>query len=212
MRRRLKADGDLIIDDDEWEYRRVQPMHFSGPVNFRPYLDRDWFNRGGASEICLAITFSYSSLPFMPSKELLQDGPDTPSFTDLLSPARFVYRSRLAQAQVEAQLRNPLFHELHNAQTPHRVLLTRTAGLAWRAKKAGDPSSPKEVPSTFNHRSCVFTNGGASLGSVRPKVTYSYKLTNCSIQRDAVLPYEYPLNANVWVQYVSSLSSPLRFP
>ncbi|KAL5494922.1 hypothetical protein ACEPAI_384 [Sanghuangporus weigelae] len=175
-RHRTNEKGRPLIHDEEWEYRCIQPMHFGGPVNFRPYLNRDWFERGGANEICLAITFSYSTLPFMPSKEFVGDQ-DAVSFSDLLSPARFVYRSRLIQAQLETQLRSPLFHELHTVLTPRRVTLAKAVGLAWRAKQAGNANASKDIPSTYNYRSCVFTNGGASLGN-----------------RDAVLPYDYPYN------------------
>ncbi|KAL5535827.1 hypothetical protein ACEPAF_3921 [Sanghuangporus sanghuang] len=187
-RRRMDEKGTPLINDEEWEYRRIQPMHFGGPVNFRPYLNRDWFRHGGMNEICLAITFSYSTLPFMPSKEIA-GGRDTPSFSDLLSRARFLHRSRLIQAQLETQLRSPLFHELHTVQTPRRVTLAKAVGLAWRAKQAGNANASKDVPSTYNHRFCVFTNGGATLGS-----------------RDAVLPYDYPYNVNV--QYSFNISTP----
>lgn len=133
-RRRFRVDenGKPLIDDEEWEYRRRQPMHFGGPVNFRPYLNRGWYESGGAGEVCLAITFSFSVLPSMPAQDakyaIAMGGDETrsdnaPSFSALLSPERFLYRALLANAQTKAQLKHPLFFEIHNARTPRRVSL-----------------------------------------------------------------------------------------
>ena len=54
------------IDEDEWASRSTQPTYFCGPWNVRPYLDRDWYENGGAREMCLAIDFYHLTLPFMP--------------------------------------------------------------------------------------------------------------------------------------------------
>ena len=55
------------IGDDEWDNRRIQPSHFGGPMNLRPYLDGQWLKNGGAAEVCLAISFYFSQLPFIPT-------------------------------------------------------------------------------------------------------------------------------------------------
>ncbi|KAL5485657.1 hypothetical protein ACEPAI_6698 [Sanghuangporus weigelae] len=57
------------VSDIEWEYRRVQPMHFAGPLNLRPYLDRRWYDAGGASNVCMAVGSYHIVLPCMPTPE-----------------------------------------------------------------------------------------------------------------------------------------------
>ncbi|EJD06372.1 uncharacterized protein FOMMEDRAFT_165199 [Fomitiporia mediterranea MF3/22] len=53
--------------DEDWEYRRIQPMYYPGPISLRPYLDRSWYEGGGKSEVCVAIGFANVVLPAMPS-------------------------------------------------------------------------------------------------------------------------------------------------
>ncbi|EJD03599.1 uncharacterized protein FOMMEDRAFT_105696 [Fomitiporia mediterranea MF3/22] len=180
-RNTLDGSGKSLISDDEWERRRREPMYFGGPINFRPYLDRTWYEKGGAFEICLAISFSSFVLPFMPtpssksSSELnyatRRSGQDSlPSFSLFLSPERYFYRVRFIQAQSDALLRHPLFYEIHNTNVPNRVSLARAAALTWRANQSDD------APSTYNHSPFRYTNIGSSLGN-----------------RDLILPRDYPI-------------------
>lgn len=66
-RRRYPANSTLpSIGEEEWDHRSVQPSHFGGPMNLRPYLDGQWLAEGGANEVCLAISFYFTHLPFLP--------------------------------------------------------------------------------------------------------------------------------------------------
>jgi hypothetical protein len=162
------------IDDDEWEHRLQQPMHFTGPVNFRPYLDPDWYRSGGADEVCLSITFYTLVLPFMPRSSSVDDT-GAPSFSSLLSPARFLARARLARVQGQGLLGHPLLHEFHLLRLPERCLRARAAAMTWRAIQAGQGVPPIDSqPGVFKDVApVVFSNGGASLGSVRLIHAYS---------------------------------------
>ncbi|KAL5526131.1 hypothetical protein ACEPAG_7469 [Sanghuangporus baumii] len=57
------------VSDIEWEHSRVQPMHFAGPLNLRPYLDRKWYDAGGASNVCMSVGSYHIILPCMPTPE-----------------------------------------------------------------------------------------------------------------------------------------------
>ncbi|KAG1871834.1 hypothetical protein DFJ58DRAFT_903936 [Suillus subalutaceus] len=39
------------ISEEEWEYRKRQPMYVLGPINLRPYQDKDWFETGGSGDV-----------------------------------------------------------------------------------------------------------------------------------------------------------------
>ncbi|KAL5503782.1 hypothetical protein ACEPAH_7853 [Sanghuangporus vaninii] len=61
------------ISDTEWEHRRIQPMHYAGPLNLRPYLDRRWYVAGGASNVCMAVGSYHIVLLCMPTPEPTHD-------------------------------------------------------------------------------------------------------------------------------------------
>ena len=204
-RRRFPSDAsDPAIGDEEWAFRRIQPTHFGGPLNLRPYLERSWYERGGAEEVLLAISFFFLELPFLPTflrrptldvtsqtsmrgsaSDLLTGDPnefDTdssavhcppirahsmPPFFSFLSPQRFLHRAMIVRLQNAHTVRHALLHELHLVRTFDRIRRARAAGLAWRRRLQQTHSSMlEETPSTYNHSSCVFANGGASLGNV----------------------------------------------
>lgn len=52
-RRYLRGD----ISEEEWEFRKKEPMFTAGPINLRPYLDKNWLEQGGISNVSLAINF-----------------------------------------------------------------------------------------------------------------------------------------------------------
>ena len=166
---RLRHQGKL--NDEEWEHRRCQPMHYAGPVNYRPYLDRAWYGGGGADEVCIAITFYTLVLPFMPVPvSLALDETGAPPLHTLLSPARFLARARMARVQSKKLLAHPLMHEFHALRLTMGHERARTAAMAWRAKQQGRdvPAPAAQEPGKFaSFAPCVFSNGGSSLGGVR---------------------------------------------
>ncbi|KAG6819135.1 hypothetical protein H0H93_015028 [Arthromyces matolae] len=46
--------GEMSIE--EWNFRRRQPTYTGGPINLRPFLDNEWYEKGGSTNI--HITFS----------------------------------------------------------------------------------------------------------------------------------------------------------
>lgn len=156
------------ISDEEWEQRRRQPMHFSGPINYRPYLDRDWLRTGGWNEVCIAISYYSFVLPFMPTSSAVDDS-GAPPFAALLSPARFLIRARIAVKEAKYQLAHPLIDEFHLLLMPKRYRQRRATAMAYRARQAGKPL-PEDAPRPGSFEAwapCVVANGGASLGNVR---------------------------------------------
>ncbi|GJE91993.1 hypothetical protein PsYK624_081460 [Phanerochaete sordida] len=173
---RLHARGALSSAD--LARRRREPMYFSGPISFRPFLDRAWLRAGGWNEVCIAISYYGFTLPFMPGGAGDDDGSGAPAFAQLLSPERFVLRARRAAAQARDQLAHPLLDEFHLLLMPKRSRQRRAMALAWRARQAGRPP-PADAPQgdTFEDWApWVVANGGASLGN-----------------RDLLIPASYPL-------------------
>lgn len=35
------------MSQEEWEFRKAEPMINAGPLNLRPFLDSEWFKNGG---------------------------------------------------------------------------------------------------------------------------------------------------------------------
>ncbi|KAE9404532.1 hypothetical protein BT96DRAFT_989351 [Gymnopus androsaceus JB14] len=183
------------IDDDEWTYRRRQPMLTAGPANLRPYLDREWYAAGGAENVSLSITFFFFTLPFMPLGEsgLLADGDgssvslaatshqsgsdktvDTnmdvvlPPFEKMLSRKRFLLRCNLIRTQASELFRHPRFLDVGLGRMPERIEWSRAGALAWR--DVGGKRSPTGSPIPAQEQSqivggAVSTHGGSSFGN-----------------------------------------------
>lgn len=165
---RLRSRG--LITDEDWEHRIRQPMYFLGPLNYRPYLDQQWYATGGEDEVMIAIGYSVLTLPSMPTSQVV-DATGAPPLSALLSHARFLARVRMAKAQARAMSQHPLFHELLLLWWPERNRNAREAALAWRKTKRRqqrDENSSLQSPGLFESIApCVFTSDGASLGMVR---------------------------------------------
>src|SRR5215813_7099330 len=61
---RLYAEGQTSPAD--WERLKTEPMHFLGPMNLRPYSDRDWLAKGGYASGGIGIALLPVTLPHMP--------------------------------------------------------------------------------------------------------------------------------------------------
>lgn len=161
------------ISEEEWEYRKRQPMLFIGPVNLRPYWNH-WFQNGGSGEVGLNASFYHHVLPFMPlgamaSKNIdhleLVDG--APLFQDLMSFDRFLLRCERMKLENEKLFRNPLFLEICIAA--HSDTLEPNAKRAATWRQAGErvvPSAEAQQPIQLQASGPVFTQRGASLGDV----------------------------------------------
>ena len=169
-RRYIRGD----IEKDEWEWRRIQPCNTRGPVNYRPYLDKDWYANGGSEVVALGINYFFHTHPFMPtvSDEWISNNRhtlenDTPSFSALLSQGRFVLRANAIRRQFKKLLSHPLLFEIACARLPMGQPLRKQAGrLCMRIRDGGGLDEPeKPVPSVLTD-DIIYHNGGSTMGNV----------------------------------------------
>ncbi len=151
------------ITQEEWDARIREPMHYTGPINLRPFLSTSWYKNGGSDDVCLAISFWSISLPSMPfcKRPVETWGDQFPAFEELMSRTRFKRRVDFVKRKMDQIFKNPLFLEILSLM-PRRVETTKKVALAWRERLENPgveiPSEP--LPPV------VFANGGASLGNV----------------------------------------------
>ncbi|KAH7911183.1 hypothetical protein BJ138DRAFT_955377 [Hygrophoropsis aurantiaca] len=172
------------ISPEEWEHRKKQPMHTGGPLNLRPFLDTQWYNRGGGGDVFLAISFFMYTMPSMTLGSTERD-PQTllnlvdgaPPFSALLSFKRFILRSLMVQAQAERYLRHPLFLEITIWPRIERIERKRQAAIAWKQwVVGGQPNDADEKISPMDQKGPIFAQGGSSIGNM-----------------DSIIPLEYPM-------------------
>lgn len=162
------------IGKEEWEWRRIQPCNTRGPVNYRPYLDKDWYANGGSEIVTLGINYFFLTHHFMPTvsdewiahnRHVLKDG--APSFSALLSQGRFVLRSNTIKQKLKKILTHPLLFEIASARLPMHQPLRKQAGKFWmKIDEGGELDEPeKPVPSVLTN-DVIYHNGGSSVGNV----------------------------------------------
>lgn len=151
-------------------------MHSSGPINLRPFLNKDWFENGGAGEPCLSVGFFYT-LPFIPlgmtargDLATLRLDNGAPPFSALLSSERFFLRSNIVKMQAKAWLTHPLLSVIGNTRTPSRIERTKNILERWHNALNANPNA-KDLEVSSNNRSSLttdptFTHGGSSMGNV----------------------------------------------
>lgn len=158
------------ISKEEWDFRRKEPMTTGGPLNLRPYLDRQWFEQGGSSNLCVSIGFFFHTLPFMPlgSASKLTSGDAMPSYAELLSPQRFLLRCSMVKKQAVALIKHPLFLDMLAVRGPLRLERIRKTAQEWRAGKvqANDNRLLSPIEQAQNHGP-IMSHGGSSFGNVR---------------------------------------------
>ena len=162
------------IEKDEWEWRRTQPCNTRGPVNYRPYLDKDWYANGGSEVVALGINYFFHTHPFMPAvsdewithnRHALEDG--TPPFSALLSQGRFVLRSNIIKQQFKELLTHPLLFEIASARFPMGQPLRKQAGRFWmKIHEGGELDEPEKHVSSVLTDDLIYHNGGSSIGNV----------------------------------------------
>ena len=155
---------------------RTQPFHAIGPINFRPFLDREWYEGGGAEAVMLGVNFYSATIPSMPTvpeewllrhRSELEDG--TPPFSALLPPDHFVRRAQAVKKQIKAILAHPLFFEIGTAYSNIRILEWKGTIEKWEKLQAGGELEEPERPILdFLSDNYLPHNGGASLGNVSP--------------------------------------------
>lgn len=168
------------ISEEEWVYRKRQPHISGGPINFRPYLDKGWLEKGGGGEFMLSIGLFFYQLPFMTLGEaakqlhqgrILSDG--APPFSDLLTFDRFLHRTGLVKKQATAFFRHPLFFEIMRGAILAEIEHTRLGTLQWmkRVETANDHDTHGSLDDdevlAVTDFPMVWAFGGSSAGDVR---------------------------------------------
>lgn len=158
------------ISNEEWEYRKKEPMTTGGPLNLRPFLDREWFERGGSNNVSLSISFFLNTLPFMPLglASTIKPGDALPPFPALLTPARFLLRCNIAKQQARRFIQHPRFLEIAGARAQSRVDRLQGVAVQWKSHHEHHTLNPPtiSVPDQGATYGPVFSHGGSSLGNV----------------------------------------------
>lgn len=125
--------------EEEWDFMKKQPTHSRGPLNLRPYLDKEWYDNGGSLEYVVSLVYFSCTLPTFPSPSgfptdrtlQISDGP--PAFSDLLSLERFFLRCYMIRSQMREQISHPLFVDI--AENRQRAFLDskRNVYRQWHA-------------------------------------------------------------------------------
>ncbi|KAG2152768.1 hypothetical protein DEU56DRAFT_907944 [Suillus clintonianus] len=171
------------ILEEEWEYRKRQPMHFTGGLNLRPYQDMDWFQTGGSGDVGINISFFWYNLPFMPLGEMskgdaskleLVDG--APDFPALMSFDRFLLRCANVKAQAQKVFKHPRFVDICTAGHD-RVASTREVALKWlEMNDGGLPEDDHEGIMPVQSLNPIITQIGSTLGNMETVIPLYYPL------------------------------------
>ncbi|KXN86899.1 hypothetical protein AN958_09494 [Leucoagaricus sp. SymC.cos] len=169
------------ISEAEWEFRKREPMITAGPLNLRPFLDKEWYDSGGATNASLAIGFYFYHLPYMPlgSVSDIRCGSPVPSYDELLSRKRFIYRCGLVKKEADRVLRNPLQYEIGATRYPGRIATGKEVAENWRHKLL--LSSPEDhrpwTAQEMAARGMVLGHGGSSFGNTNSLYPEFYPLS-----------------------------------
>ncbi|KAF9535273.1 hypothetical protein CPB83DRAFT_1399 [Crepidotus variabilis] len=167
------------MDEEEWQFRQREAMISGGPLNLRPYLDKDWLEAGGSQHVCVCLAFYFVFIAFLPLGQTrnLRPGMDEPPLGALLSKDRFFLRAKSARRQSNWLVKHPLFKDIARSSGRNLKMMKERA-LQWQKANnvTSQPlstvklSAPEQAAS-----STVFTSIGSSLGNM-----------------DHLLPREYP--------------------
>lgn len=162
------------ITEEQWRWYYSQPFHTAGPLSSRPFLDREWYEGGGAEAVVLAISIYSVTLPSIPtvSREWLsqhlselEDG--MPPFSALLPRDRFVRRAQASKKQTKGMLTHPLHFEIWMANHARRIPACRAVIGKWEKLRVGEKLEEAEEPILdFLSDDLCFHNGGSSMGNV----------------------------------------------
>jgi len=158
------------IDEDEWDFRKKEPMYSIGPVNLRPLLEPGWLSAGGSENICVAIGFYNYSIPFLPLGQAaeLKPGMPLPEVGNLLTRERFFYRAKLVQKQAKALLKSPLTLEIGDFEL-HQYMREQKEAISQQRARTGTtgiPLSDRTMTPMEQAAGFVALNGGSSIGNV----------------------------------------------
>ncbi|KAH7920338.1 hypothetical protein BV22DRAFT_1021395 [Leucogyrophana mollusca] len=197
------------MSEEEWEYRTRQPMHFNGPLNLRPYQDKEWFKKGGSGDVGLNISFFQYTLPSMPLGIMarrsnttglkLADG--APHFADLFPFRRFLHRCSIVKSTADKVFNHPRFVDI--ALAAHdRILPTRAAALRWLhedKKVRSGLKSEKGAPIRAECMGPVLSLAGSTLGNMDGLIPADYPLPP-SDRLSPLAPNDHPHRAGYYAE------------
>ncbi|KAG2357841.1 hypothetical protein BDR07DRAFT_1452931 [Suillus spraguei] len=170
------------ISEEEWEYRKRQPMYVIELLNLRPYQDRDWFEMGGSGDVGVSVGHARYALPFMPLGEMSRGDPSrlelvngAPDFSALMSFDRFLLRCANVKAQTQKLLRHPRLVDTSNLRF-HWAASGKEAALKWLEMR--DSVRPENDDKRVSVQSLnpIYTQVGATLGNVDNLIPTTYPL------------------------------------
>ncbi|KAF9231618.1 hypothetical protein BU15DRAFT_82167 [Melanogaster broomeanus] len=152
------------IDEEEWEYRKKQPHINRGPLNLRPYLDQQWFSKGGGGEFFLAISYFFYQLPFMTLGVTTQQHRDDLALSNGAPP-------QLASSTT------PLFLEIASVEPITQLERTRVRALEWlKSVEEGTTADDTEVLAPADFPGTTWAHGGSSIGNLDEVSAVEYPL------------------------------------
>ncbi|KAK0463978.1 uncharacterized protein EV420DRAFT_1638899 [Desarmillaria tabescens] len=160
-----------LMTEEEWEFRKMELTYTTGSINVRPYLDREWYTRGGAENPMLSIGFYVYPMSFVP---LRPEGAHS-TFDTLLSRQRFWYRCGNMKKCANGLLKHPLFLDIGSVRYPQ--IITAMKELGSKAKTSSLRKENLSISATDQAKlGMVFSFGGSNFGSA-----------------DKLLPREFPV-------------------
>ncbi|KAG1818062.1 uncharacterized protein BJ212DRAFT_1479888 [Suillus subaureus] len=155
------------IPEEEWEYRKRQPMCVLGPLNLRPYQDKDWFERGGSGDVGVGVGL-------VRRLELVDGAPDFPA---LMSFDRFLLRCANVKAQAQKLLEHPRLADICTS-TLRLYWAAFGKEVALKSLKMRDSVHPEDGDKSVSVQSLnpIYTQVGATLGNMDNLVPIDYPL------------------------------------
>ncbi|KAK0503445.1 hypothetical protein EDD18DRAFT_1064752 [Armillaria luteobubalina] len=149
-----------LMTEEEWEFRKREPTYTAGPINIRPYLDREWYTHGGAENPMLSIGFYLYPMSFVPLKP--EGGHST--FDALLSRKRFWYRGRRMKERANDVLNHPLFLDIGSVRYPPMLKMLKE--LEFKAQTSHSKQEDLPVSAIDQAKLGIVTSfGGSSFGN-----------------------------------------------
>lgn len=189
------------ISEEEWDFMKKQPTHSRGPLNTRPYLDKDWYEGGGFGEVFVALTYFTCTLPSFPSPAGFQRNSATklldsaPAFVDLLSHERFIHRCNSIKDQMREETRHPLFMDIGEIRQRAFLASKRNIYLQWRAGLNDQAFQSKASVNGLKHDE-IYNYEWTTIGDVSCLSCRSggfFYLIKLHAQYDSIMPLHYPL-------------------
>jgi hypothetical protein len=177
------------LSEEEWHSRRKEGMYFHRPVNSRPMFGlvggkgrSEWARSGGPNELLAAVTYGWSSMPFMPAPSVGATASSKHkkdiTWSSFLSKQRFIHRCNISRREISSYISHPLF--LQFAYLTDQSSYARKTEIfdAWKASQTSenkDEGSQKaQGINSSSSSDFVCTNFASSAGELDTVLAPSY--------------------------------------